>query len=116
MSLADELLADLEEEGNDDLVEALKNEVEHDAEDEMQFDEQNPVEAMEIDVRVKSVRELCTLRDSKTLTYILKEIEVYAKNPRNSSEMVGNVESDPEYQLIVEANNITVDIDNEISK
>ncbi len=29
---------------------------------------------------------------------------------------MGPVEADPEYQLIVEANNITVEIDNEISK
>ena len=28
----------------------------------------------------------------------------------------GPVEADPEYQLIVEANNITVEIDNEISQ
>jgi len=28
----------------------------------------------------------------------------------------GPLEADPEYQLIVEANNITVEIDNEISK
>ena len=28
----------------------------------------------------------------------------------------GPVEADPEYQLIIEANNITVEIDNEISK
>jgi len=31
-------------------------------------------------------------------------------------EVCGPVEADPEYQLIVEANNITVEIDNEISK
>ena len=30
--------------------------------------------------------------------------------------MAGPVEMDPEYQLIVEANNLTVEIDNEISK
>lgn len=30
--------------------------------------------------------------------------------------MAGPVEADPEYQLIVEANNITVEIDNEISE
>lgn len=30
--------------------------------------------------------------------------------------VAGPVEADPEYQLIVEANNITVEIDNEISK
>jgi len=28
----------------------------------------------------------------------------------------GPIEADPEYQLIVEANNITVEIDNEISE
>ena len=28
----------------------------------------------------------------------------------------GPVEADPEYQVIVEANNITVEIDNEVSK
>lgn len=30
--------------------------------------------------------------------------------------MVGPVEADPEYQLIVDSNNLTVEIDNEISK
>ena len=30
--------------------------------------------------------------------------------------VVGPVEADPEYMLIVEANNLSVDIDNEISK
>ena len=30
--------------------------------------------------------------------------------------VAGPVELDPEYQLIVEANNLTVEIDNEISK
>lgn len=30
--------------------------------------------------------------------------------------MIGNVESDPEYQLIVEANSTAVEIDNEICK
>ena len=30
--------------------------------------------------------------------------------------MVGPVEADPEYQLIVDSNNIIVEIDNEISK
>lgn len=66
--------------------------------------------------KVKSVRELCKLRDSNRLVGILEEIECYAKSPRKSNEMIGNVESDPEYQLIVESNNIAVEIDNEICK
>lgn len=60
---------------------------------------------------------MCKLRDSEELKNILKEIDTYVqKNPRKSTEMIGNVESDPEYQLIVEANSIAVDIDNEICK
>lgn len=34
--------------------------------------------------------------------------------PRNSNEIIGNVESDPEYQLIVEVNSVAVEIDSEI--
>lgn len=70
---------------------------------------------MEVDVRVNSVRDLCKLRDSELLKKVLEHIEVYRSKPRKASEMIGNLESDPEYQLIVEANNVAVDVDNEIS-
>lgn len=42
------------------------------------------------------------------------QIEKYSKIPRKSADIIGPVESDPEYQLIVEANNMAVDIDDEI--
>lgn len=67
-----------------------------------------------ISVKVDSVRELCKLRDSDELKRILEEMREFAKKPRSSAEMVGNVESDPEYQLIVQANLVAVEIDNEI--
>lgn len=44
----------------------------------------------------------------------MAQIEKHSKVPRKSADIVGPVESDPEYQLIVEANNMAVDIDNEI--
>lgn len=44
----------------------------------------------------------------------MSQIEEHIKVPRKSTDIVGPVESDPEYQLIVEANNMAVDIDNEI--
>jgi len=73
-------------------------------------------DAMEVDVKVDSIRELCKLHDSQRLRTVLKQIDVYVSIPaRRANEMIGTVESDPEYQLIVEANNIAVDIDNEIS-
>lgn len=116
MSLADELLADLEE--NDDGM--GETQPEEEAQHVDPGDDQEAtlegVEEMEIDLQVSSVRELCKLRDSPKLADVLRRIEIYAKElvPRKSSEMVGNVEADPEYQLIVEANMIAVEIDNEI--
>lgn len=70
---------------------------------------------MEVDVKVDSVRDLCHLHDSVRLTKVLEEIEKFVNIPRTTSEMIGNLESDPEYKLIVEANNLVVEIDNEIS-
>lgn len=65
---------------------------------------------------MSSVRELAKLRDSEQLQKIMIQIEKHSKIPRKSADIVGPVESDPEYQLIVEANNMAVDIDNEIGK
>lgn len=79
--------------------------------EELEFEEK-----MEIDVKVDSVRDLCKLRDSERLKKILVDIEKYSGKVRETAEMIGNVESDPEYQLIVEANNVAVEIDNEVCK
>lgn len=119
MSLADELLADLEENDNEDLNEILKDEVDINDEATAEISEKflkPSVNLMEVDVKVQSVRELCKLRDSERLQNILRQIEDYATRQRTSAEMIGNVESDPEYRLIVEANAIAVEIDNEICK
>lgn len=70
---------------------------------------------MEVDVKVESVRDLCKLRDSERLGKVLTAIENYVNKPRTTNEMIGNLESDPEYQLIVEANSVAAEIDNEIS-
>lgn len=118
MSLADELLADLEEDNNEDLLDLIPEEDDVPDDEnpppmEMEVDD-NSNELEELDVKVSSIRELCKLRDSARLNRILKDIQIYACKPRVSSEMIGNVESDPEYQLIVEANGIAVEVDNEI--
>lgn len=130
MSLADELLADLEETEHEDLAELIKDELDSDPEDVAMgegnnngkggdlkddcSDDDGHSTAMEVDVRVSSIRELCKLRNSDRLADVLAQIDVYIDKPRKSNEMIGNVESDPEYQLIVEANSLAVEIDNEI--
>ncbi|KAH8370404.1 hypothetical protein KR093_003319 [Drosophila rubida] len=120
MSLADELLADLEEDNDNDADDAEMADA-----DEMEQATLTQELAekllkptpnlMEVDVTVQSVRELCKLRDSERLQNTLKQIEHYASRQRSAAEMLGSVESDPEYCLIVDANAIAVDVDNEIS-
>lgn len=42
--------------------------------------------------------------------------ELQANNTTQTNRVKGPVEADPEYVLIVEANNLAVEIDNEICK
>lgn len=56
------------------------------------------------------------MHDSERLQRILHQINEYISKPRKCNEIIGNVESDPEYQLIVEVNSVAVEIDNEICK
>ncbi|XP_063907713.1 U4/U6 small nuclear ribonucleoprotein Prp31 [Zophobas morio] len=111
MSLADELLADLEENDQDDLDDGL------DPEEEPEIKEEKPdIKDLLVQdtTQINSVRELCKLRDSRKLRSILDQIEQYVKKGRKNFDIIGRVELDPEYQLIVEANNIAADIDAEI--
>ncbi|KAF2883843.1 hypothetical protein ILUMI_22312 [Ignelater luminosus] len=111
MSLADELLADLEENDQDDLEELMDTE-----EQATVKDEKTTIEIpMEQDTtQIVSVSQLCKLRDSPKLQDVMKQIKSYGTKVRKSCDIIGPVEADPEYQLIVEANNIAADIDNEI--
>ncbi|XP_018567512.1 U4/U6 small nuclear ribonucleoprotein Prp31 [Anoplophora glabripennis] len=112
MSLADELLADLEENDQDEFGDAMETE-----EEEPEKEEKPDIikDLMEVDTaQVTSVRELCKLRDSHKLRDIMRQIDSYGTKVRKAAEIIGPVEADPEYQLIVEANNIAQDVDNEI--
>lgn len=112
MSLADELLADLEENDHDDLQD------EYEALDEAVKQENAEIkeEPMETDTtQINSIRELCKLRDSERLINIMKQIKGYGNKIRKASEIIGPVEADPEYMLIVEANDLAADFDSEIA-
>ncbi len=61
--------------------------------------------------KLVSVRQICHLRDSADLARVMEEIEA---NQERKGEVAGPVEADPEYQLIVEANSLAVEIDNEV--
>lgn len=105
MSLADYLLADLEEAGDTEDREML----EHDG--NIPEVEETPIEID--DPKHDSIREIAKLRDSKELQDVMNRIEMFVEKPRGD-DVVGPVEADPEYLLIVESNNLAVDIDNEM--
>ncbi|PIK53937.1 putative U4/U6 small nuclear ribonucleoprotein Prp31 [Apostichopus japonicus] len=105
MSLADELLADLEEmaEGGDHLEDAEMNDIE-DVEEA----------GMVVESKVPSVRKIAKLRDSDELADVMVKIDKYQKNPQ-TGPFEGMMEANPEYQLIVQANNLSAEIDNEVN-
>ena len=104
MSLADELLADLEEEGVD----------EGEQDEQAEVDEVPEVSvAMEVDTKANSIFSIAKLRDSEQLQEVMDKMEFFST--KGGRDVIGPVESDPEYMLIVDANNLTNEIDNEIS-
>ncbi|XP_077980440.1 U4/U6 small nuclear ribonucleoprotein Prp31-like [Glandiceps talaboti] len=108
MSLADELLADLEE------IAEEQDEPEAEDDQDADIDEVEDV-AMEMDTRRgESIHDIAKLRDSQQLKHVLEQIQHY-QVIRSKDELSGTVEADPEYQLIIEANNLTVEIDSEIN-
>jgi len=132
MSLAEELLADLEEDGYDDgepMV--VQEETTHVLQDNALIPKQtgillnilftynteiiqflNPI----VDLKNAKIRDLAKLRDSERLVNIMRQIDIFQSKQRRSEEELGPVESDPEYILIVDANNLIVEIDDEICK
>lgn len=104
MSLSDELMADFEDEGmNTDGTEAKPMLATID--EEMETNESN-------DYANKKVEDVAKLFSSEKLQSVMKNIDEFSKHDRTS--VAGPVELDPEYQVIVEANQITVEIDEEI--
>ncbi|KAI0751455.1 Nop domain-containing protein [Daedaleopsis nitida] len=71
------------------------------------------VQRMELGA-VEDVRKVAKLEGSKRMNDILKEIEKYQANPSTPEQMALPTHSNPEYNLIVQANNLSVDVDNEI--
>ena len=119
MSLADVLKADLEDlEDLDD--NNLNAEEDNEIEDVTMVEEVNDGDLKSQAILTnyaatsESVRNIAKLIDSAQLKNIVNKIESYRLNPR-STNIIGHVEEDDEYKLIVEANNLTVEIDNEIN-
>jgi len=120
MSLAELLKADLEdledeedeEEFNDNDIKTENYEIE-----DVGMSVDNQFKDIDMESFTKeSVRNVAKLLDSQSLKQVTEKIEMYQfGGVVQRGEIVGPVEQDPEYKLIVEANNLTVEIDNEIN-
>ena len=115
MSLADELLADLEadeDEENDELPDNTNNQ------DVSLYSESSAADTvpMEEESQEYSLKDVAKLYRSTRLNDVIERIDYFSSNDRKkgSEDMQGPVEADPEYLLIVEANNLAAQIDEEI--
>lgn len=114
MSLADELMADLEGLSDEDEGEneGFKDDERQDEPQEFGFDQADTDFDLEA-AASGGPRSIAKLLYSTAFQDALKEIEVYMGTERTT--VMGPVEEDPEYKLLVKVNNLTVDIDGEIS-
>jgi len=142
MSLADELLADLDDMGGNDgdmepnvQEDSAPQPAQADGEDsdaEMangdeearaglvleggvkpadELDEET-VALMDL-IGIQDVRNIAKLEGSKRMNDILTEVDRYTQNPSSVEDIALPAHLNPEYTLIVQANNLSVDIDNE---
>lgn len=116
MSLADELLADLEDAGMDGEEISMENEHDMNADDDG-IDDIDDIDNLDSEQKftdTNRITHVARLSNSDQFKRVMERIaEILEKNQPVSS--AGPVESNPEYLLIVESNNLTVEIDNEIS-
>ncbi|KAF8076220.1 hypothetical protein FPV67DRAFT_1617815 [Lyophyllum atratum] len=63
---------------------------------------------------IADVTKIAKLEGSKKMTDILSEIEKYQANPSTAAAMALPAHMNPEYNVIVQSNNLSVDVDNEI--
>jgi len=114
MSLADELLADLDSIEDDDAIKEEEDEEEGDDGEmkEMTLDVSNDMTTQLLDTK-QSVRSIARLRDNPEFQETLQQMDKFLNSQRTRQSMQGPIEHDPEYKLIVSANQLTAEIENE---
>lgn len=107
MSLADELLADLEDDEEDLEFPEIKD-------DEMETDDIKPSKLeLEQVSAPQTLQDVAVLHNSEKLKEVMRKIEKWSGRVRKKKDDLGPIENDPEYQLIVEANDLAAEIDQE---
>ncbi|KAF9198418.1 U4/U6 small nuclear ribonucleoprotein Prp31 [Haplosporangium sp. Z 27] len=102
--------------GDEDMEQDNDDDDNEDFDADMENEADTALAAMMREVQgAKNARDIAKLMDSTEMKGILQDIAHFQSvADSKGSDMSGMVEDDPEYQLIVKANTITVAIDNEI--
>lgn len=110
MSLADELLADLEDAGleGDAPIEANNDDIE-----DIDIDDVDMDTGWQDNIDPNSIHNVARLISTDQFKYVMEGITKYEGIKSEARE--GILEANPEYKLIVDSNNLTVEIDNEIN-
>ncbi|KAL3314585.1 U4/U6 small nuclear ribonucleoprotein Prp31 [Cichlidogyrus casuarinus] len=109
MSLAEELLADFEDEmPQEEAAVSIKEEM-----DTTEAPIMQEVESKLQNLKKTRIIEYATLRNNEKLVSTIKKIDFFNTQPKRD-RIIGPVEADPEYMCIVEANNLVAEIDNEL--
>jgi len=102
-------MADLEDDDEDLEIPEVKRE------DDMETEDVKPSKLeLEQIPKAHSIFDVAQLHKSEEVEQIMSKIEKFAKRIRKPHELLGPVEADPEYLLIVDANNLAARIDNEL--
>jgi len=102
-------MADLEDDDEDLEIPEVKEE------DDMETEDVKPSKLeLEQIPKAHSIFDVAQLHKSEEVGKIMTKIEKFAKRVRKPHELLGPVEADPEYLLIVDANNLAAKIDNEL--
>ncbi|TPX67047.1 hypothetical protein SpCBS45565_g04003 [Spizellomyces sp. 'palustris'] len=109
----EDLLQDLEELGGDEDLEDLDDDIKDEDEDDgdIAIDENANLLTT---VDGNDLHSIARLTSSKQFKDVMQKIDQFRNVPRHPAQNTGPVEEDPEYKLIVQSNNLTVEIDNEI--
>ena len=103
-------MADLEDDEEDLEIPEIKQE------DDMDTEDVKPSK-LELEQVPKghTIFDVAQLHKSEELGQIMTKIEKFSTRVRKPHELLGPVEADPEYLLIVDANNLAAQVDNELS-
>jgi len=102
-------MADLEGSDEEEEAEVKEEEEEMDSEDI----KPSKLELEQVQPKKQTLAEIAVLHNSDRLLKIMKRIDKWQGRVRKKVEQLGPIENDPEYQLIVEANNLAAEIDQE---